>query len=144
MVAPEASPGASILVLRPRRASATTVIAISGRVAPQDPARLGVALEDVLARDPADLLVIDVARLCEPDAAAVDALCRMRLVAGRFGCRIHLRRASPELRELLYLVGLRFVTPGAGPSRGQLERQVEEREQVRGVEEEGDPGNPAL
>jgi anti-anti-sigma regulatory factor len=144
LVAPEESPGASILVLRPRPDSTTTVIAITGRVAPQDPARLGEALEDVLTRDPAELLVIDVGHLEEPDAAAVDALCRMRLVAGRFGCRLQLRRASPELRELLYLIGLSFVTPDAGPSRRRLERQAEQREEAVGVEEEGDPGDPAL
>jgi anti-anti-sigma regulatory factor len=121
-----------------------TVIAITGRVAPQDPTRLGAALEDVLERGPADLLVIDVGRLEEPDVAAIDTLCRMRLVAGRFGCRLQLRRASPELRELLYLVGLSFVMPGAGPSRRRLQRQAEQREQALGVEEEGDPGDPAL
>jgi hypothetical protein len=143
LVAPEEPPGASILVLRPLPDSRTTVIAVTGRVAPQDPARLGGALDDVLTGAPADLLVIDVGHLEDPDAAAIDALCRMRLVAGRFGCRLELRRTSAELRELLYLVGLSFFMPDAGPSRGRLERQAEQREEARGVEKEGDPGDPA-
>lgn len=45
-------------------------------------------------------------------AATVDALARLQLAARRHGCRIRLRNASPELLELLALMGLSDVLPG--------------------------------
>jgi ABC-type transporter Mla MlaB component len=45
------------------------------------------------------------------DAVTVDALARLQLAARRHGCQIRLCRASPELRELLALVGLQDVVP---------------------------------
>jgi ABC-type transporter Mla MlaB component len=45
----------------------------------------------------------------ETDAVTVDALARLQLAARRHGCRIHLRGASPELRELVDFVGLTDV-----------------------------------
>jgi ABC-type transporter Mla MlaB component len=41
------------------------------------------------------------------DAVAVDALARLELAARRHGCRVTLRGAGPELKELIELVGLR-------------------------------------
>ncbi len=46
------------------------------------------------------------------DAVVVDALARLQLAARRFGCRIHLDNAAPELRELVCLLGLEDVLPG--------------------------------
>jgi ABC-type transporter Mla MlaB component len=43
------------------------------------------------------------------DAVTVDALARLQLAARRKGCRIRLRGASTELRELVDLMGLRDV-----------------------------------
>ena len=40
------------------------------------------------------------------DIATVDALARLALLARRSGAVIQLRRVSPELRELIDLVGL--------------------------------------
>lgn len=45
----------------------------------------------------------------EPDAVTVDALARLQLAAQRRGCRIRLENASPELRELVELMGLSEV-----------------------------------
>jgi anti-anti-sigma regulatory factor len=45
------------------------------------------------------------------DAAAVDALARLQLVARRAGCELRLRNASPELRDLVVFMGLRDVLP---------------------------------
>lgn len=45
------------------------------------------------------------------DAVVVDALARLQLAARRFGCRIELCNASPELRELVCLLGLENVLP---------------------------------
>jgi ABC-type transporter Mla MlaB component len=45
------------------------------------------------------------------DAVAVDALARLQLAAVRRGCRVRLRNASPELLELISLMGLSHVLP---------------------------------
>ena len=42
----------------------------------------------------------------EPDAVTVDALARLQVAAGRLGCTVRLRNASPGLRELVALMGL--------------------------------------
>jgi hypothetical protein len=84
-----------------------------------------------------------VGALREPDAAAVDALARLQLVAGRLGGRIQLRNASPELQELLRFMGLGDALPCEGGLRLGPKRQTEEREQSRGVEEERELDDPA-
>ena len=43
------------------------------------------------------------------DAVTVDALARLQLAAGRQGCRVRLRHASSELRELVAFMGLADV-----------------------------------
>jgi ABC-type transporter Mla MlaB component len=43
------------------------------------------------------------------DARTVDALARLQLAAKRSGCQVRLQSASPELRALLQLMGLREV-----------------------------------
>lgn len=43
------------------------------------------------------------------DAVTADALARLELAARRHGCRVRMRWASPELRELLDFMGLRDV-----------------------------------
>jgi hypothetical protein len=45
----------------------------------------------------------------EPDAVTVEALSRLQLGAARFGCKIYLRDASPELVELVAFMGLADV-----------------------------------
>ncbi|MGW3100963.1 STAS domain-containing protein [Streptomyces sp. NPDC001100] len=69
-----------------------------------------------------------------PGLGTVDLLARLELTARRAGGRIRLRGPSPGLRALLDLVGLRFETEG----------QVEEREPALGVQEEVEPGEPAV
>jgi anti-anti-sigma regulatory factor len=71
-----------------------------------------------------------------PDLAMVDVLARLQLAARRRGLQLRLRRAPPELRELIQLVGLTDVL-GVEPCR-----QAEEREERLGVEEERDLGDP--
>ena len=71
------------------------------------------------------------------DAVTVDALARLDLAARRQGCRVYLRDASPELLELVRFLGLDqvlVVEPGGEP---------EPREDGLGVEEEGQPCDPA-
>jgi ABC-type transporter Mla MlaB component len=44
-----------------------------------------------------------------PDAITCEALARLQLAAKRLGCRVRLRNASPELRELVCFMGLEDV-----------------------------------
>jgi hypothetical protein len=71
------------------------------------------------------------------DVAAVDALARLQLAARQAGFELRLLHASAELRCLIAFTGL------AGVLRVELQRQAEEREQGRGVEEEGQLDDPA-
>jgi len=54
----------------------------------------------------------------EADAVTVDALSRLQLAAKRCGCTVVLERASPELLELVQLMGLDCVlAPPRFPER---------------------------
>jgi len=78
----------------PERGSIT--ILISGPIAPTD-------LPGLYRRDVDGVTA---------DAVTVDALARLQLAAGRHQCRVRLRGASPELRQLVTFMGLRDVLPG--------------------------------
>ena len=71
------------------------------------------------------------------ELAVVDAFARLALAERRRGRILLLGSASPELRELLELVGLDGVLLGVEPGR-----QPEEREERSGVEEERQLGDP--
>jgi len=81
----------------------------------------------------------DVSELAA-EVAAVDALARLALVARRLGCPLKVRRASPELRDLVELCGL---TAALGVV-GRDGRQPEQREQPVDVEERVDADDPSL
>ena len=85
-------------------------------------------------------MTCDVGGVRRPDAVTIDALARLGLTARRHGTRLQLRGACDDLLELLAFVGLGDLFPS--PSDVEAVGQPEEREQVRGVEEEGDPGDP--
>jgi hypothetical protein len=72
------------------------------------------------------------------ELAAVDALARLALVARRLGCPLRIRRASPELWNLVELCGL---SERLGVER---ERQPEEREKPLGVQERVQPGDASV
>jgi hypothetical protein len=88
---------------------------------------------------PGDLggITCDVRELAA-EVAAVEALARLALVARRLGCPLKVRRASPELRDLVEFCGLSAAL-GVGGQRG---RQPEQREQAVDVEERVDPDDP--
>lgn len=79
------------------------VLTLAGRVTPADVPRLCAELADV---PPGRDVVCEVGALTSADLAAVDALARLRLAAGRLGHRLRYRGAGPELTLLLDLVGL--------------------------------------
>ena len=109
------------------------------------PARFGLAdvpalcerAERVLREGSGAPLECDVADIGDrPDLTTVEALARVELTARRLGSDICLRGASVELLELLAFCGLPIE------SVLEAEGQAEQREEARGVEEEGDPGDP--
>jgi ABC-type transporter Mla MlaB component len=109
---------------------------VGGRIAlPEIPA-LCDRMHAMLERVDAELVVCDVGALADIDLVTVAALARLKLTARRLGCGLSLRHPSRELEELLAFVGLADVL--LEPSG-----KAEEREQVRGVEEEADPADPA-
>ncbi|MFE9133958.1 STAS domain-containing protein [Streptomyces sp. NPDC007355] len=59
-----------------------------------------------LAAAPPGDVVCEVGALAPADLAAVDALARLRLAAGRRGHRIRFHGAGPDLRALLLLTGI--------------------------------------
>jgi anti-anti-sigma regulatory factor len=87
-----------------------------------------------------EAIVVDVSALTEPDPAVLDALVRLQLAARRLGSSIRLENACSELVDLLALVGLSDVVPVVGGSGVEVDRQVEQREEVR-VDEEVETGD---
>jgi ABC-type transporter Mla MlaB component len=88
----------------------TIVFAVSGPIARADLPGLCNRICTLLERGAAGIAFCDVSGLL-PDAVTVDALARLQLAARRHGCRVRLRNASAELRELLAFMGLRDVLP---------------------------------
>ncbi|MFD4400526.1 STAS domain-containing protein [Kitasatospora sp. NPDC058478] len=95
-------------------------------------------------------LTCDLGALTAPDLAVVDALARLRLAAARHGVGVVLLNASGPLRELLAFSGLAALLPGGvdpldlrGLLGGQPGREAEQREEHVGVQEVGEPGDPA-
>ena len=89
----------------------------------------------------ADLLVFDVGDLTDADIATVESLARLQLVARAHACRVWLRGASSELRDLLAFVGLADAMPCLPESALEAGRQTEHREEARGIQEERDPAD---
>lgn len=112
-----------------------------GRLGRADGAALCERVRALQKGSRSNAVVCDVAAVAEPDLGTIDALARLQLMARRLGCDVWLHDASSELRELLALVGLRDVVPCSVGLGLEARRQAEEREEPRGVEEEGDPAD---
>ncbi|MGW2828784.1 STAS domain-containing protein [Streptomyces sp. NPDC001286] len=110
------------------------LLVLPGPVTRDEAAGLCDDVRALLESTGAGVVVIDVAGIGPPGLGAVDLLARLQLAARRAGGRIRLRDPAPSLHALLGLVGLCF----------EVEGQVEEREPPLGVEEEVEPGEPAL
>jgi hypothetical protein len=80
----------------------------------------------------------DVGHVRCADLETVSALARARMNARRLGAELSVINASPELQELIAFAGL------ADALLGRSRRQTEEREEPIGVEERGEPDDPAL
>jgi ABC-type transporter Mla MlaB component len=89
------------------------------------------------AQRPDKPIVCDVSALAA-DAAAIDGLARLQLLAKRQGLEIRFCQVPSELRELLGLCGLGDVLSL------EVVGQTEQREERGGVEEERHLGDPPL
>lgn len=121
MAAPEESPSASVQALRSAHDPTTILVVIAGEIDRSDARRLADRVHELVEHQPATTLICDLAGLIRADAAVVDALCRIRVVALRHQCQVTLQDPSPELQELLYLTGLTNVLPRR-PGSGQRSR----------------------
>jgi ABC-type transporter Mla MlaB component len=84
------------------------VFAIHGPIAEADLPGLCARVCELLAGAAGQDVTCDVADVAA-DAVTVDALARLQLAANRCGCRVRLRSATPELRELVAFMGLADV-----------------------------------
>lgn len=115
-------------------AKTPAVVVLPGPVTQDEVRGLCDDVRALLRSTGASVLVVDVAAIGPPGLAAVDLLARLQLAARRAGGRVRLRDPAPSLRALLDLVGLRF----------EVEGHAEQREPPLGVEEEVEPGEPAV
>lgn len=135
MAGPEGSSATPTGAAGPPSGPSATVLVISGRVTPADIPALSEQIRVLIEGDNTHLVVCDVKALVHPDAAAVDLLARAQLDARRSGREIQLFQAGDELQELLALMGLGNVVPLYAQSSLQVEGQIEQREEARGVSE---------
>jgi len=91
--------------------------ALAGRIGPDHAEALCDCVCARVAAGEDGPLSCDVAAVEDPDMGTVDALARMALTARRLGRRVELRRARPELRELLELAGLGGLSVEASQMR---------------------------
>jgi ABC-type transporter Mla MlaB component len=82
--------------------------AVRGPIARADLPGLCERVCALLEDSGAGVAVCDV-RSVDPDAVTVDALARLQLAARRRSCRVRLRHASNELRDLVSFMGLEDV-----------------------------------
>ncbi len=79
--------------------------AIRGPIAEADLPGLSARVCDLLGQTTGAIVTCDVVDVCA-DAVTVDALAKLQLAARRRRCRIQLRNASAELRQLVAFMGL--------------------------------------
>ena len=78
----------------------------------------------VLVRGDAEVASWPLVVPASPDLRVVDELARLQLAARHLGCSVRLQDPSPELSQLLHLVGLRVEM--GGEAEGGEEVGVEE------------------
>ena len=83
-------------------------------------------------------IILDCARLSEPDAGTIDEIARCLLAAKRKGLEMRLENTSDSLLELIDFCGL------AERLRVESWWQAEQGEQPGRVEKERDVGDPTI
>ena len=82
------------------------MFALRGPIERDDTPRLCASLRMQIEHSGAALAVCELHALPRPDAVTVHTLARLQLTAGRLGCSMLLRNASPELCDLIDFMGL--------------------------------------
>jgi len=136
----DASPAAG--ATSPTKSGAGTCLEIflDGSIHPGSIEPICHAVGVLLCCGAVELVVCDVERTTETNAATVDGLARLQLTTRRAGCRMRVRRATGDLRALVSFMGLADVLRVSG---SKPVGEAEERKQPLGIEEEADPGDPA-
>ena len=80
-------------------------------------------------------IVLDCQQLANPHMAVIDQLARLQLALRRGGCELQLKNADDSVLELIAFAGLAEVL------RVEMQRESEEGEQPRRVEEEDQLGD---
>jgi ABC-type transporter Mla MlaB component len=142
LAAPEEPPAPAVRAVRLPWAPGVVVLVIGGPITRAGVAGLCDRARSLLAGSRNRVVVCDVRAVGEPDAATVDALARLQLMARRMGKEIRLRDACADLRSLLRLAGLAEAIPPLAGLPLEPGREPEEGEQPAGVEEERDPADP--
>ena len=88
----------------------TVTFAIDGPIARADLPGLCDRVCALLEQSGAGVVLCDVSRV-DVDAVTVDALARLQLATRRHGCKVLLRHASDELRDIVAFMGLSDVLP---------------------------------
>jgi hypothetical protein len=83
-------------------------------------------------------IILDCARLSEPDAGTIDEIARCLLAAQRSGLGVRLENTSESLLELIDFCGLAELL------WVESRRQAEQREQPGRVEKECDVGDSTV
>lgn len=91
-----------------------------------------------------ETLVCDVRAVTAPDLGTVEALVHLQVSVRDQGCTVHLRHPTPRMLELLEFCGLTDALAVCEESALVDEGQSEQGEQPLRVEEEVEPGDPAL
>ena len=111
MATPGESPTISIHASSWETGRDALVVAIRGRIRPKDVTRLCDDVCNRLQASRATRIVCDLTEAAASDAVAVDALARLQLGARRQGRNVELRNASPDLIDLVKLMGLEEALP---------------------------------
>ena len=117
-------------------------LAVDGSIRQAELLGLCERVRNLVAAGTAATVICDARRVTDASLGTVALLASLQLAARRAGGRIEVRSASPDLRELLALVGLSDVV-GLWPASGlEPQWQAEHREEASGIEEEGDSADP--
>jgi ABC-type transporter Mla MlaB component len=83
-----------------------------------------------------ETVILDCARIHDPDIGTIGRIARRGLEARRRGCELRLRNPNTALLDLIALAGLETLL------RVEVQRQPEEWKQLRRVQEERELADP--
>jgi len=109
LATPGGAPEDCVHVSRPPHQPGTTIFMIRGRIGREEVGQICKRARPLLAALDPGLVICDVSRVVDPDAATIDALARLQLTARRLGHKVRIRHASHQLKDLLWFTGLQDV-----------------------------------